>query len=120
MRGPLFQQLIANREYTLGTGETIEDLDRMYTLLIESRGKTLSSLTRFDETVALASLCQISFPGKTPKFSEGARQLRQNFRGISRNLLLERRFQDKIRLSFKNALNENQINLNDIGNLFFD
>jgi hypothetical protein len=120
MRGPLFNQLIQNREYNLREGETIADLERMYTILIESRGKNINTLTRFDETVTLAALCQYSFPGKTPAYRSESQQLRADFKGISTNLVLENRFRDKVRLSFKNALNENQIDFRDIRNLFFD
>lgn len=120
MRGPLFNQLIQNKEYNLREGETIADLERMYTILIESRGKNINTLTRFDETVALAALCQYSFPGKTPAYIRESQQLREAFKGISTNLVLENRFRNKVKLSFKNALNESQIDFRDIRNLFFD
>lgn len=120
MRGPLFRKLIENREYNLEAGENLEDLEKMYTLLIESRGKNINTLTRFDETVALATLCQFSFPGKTPKFSREVRLLRNSYRGISDNRIIEQRFKGNIRLSFKNAINENQIDFDDLSNLFFD
>ena len=92
MRGPLFNLIIQNRAHTLREGETIADLERMYTILIESRGKNIYNLTRFDETIALAALCQYSFPGKTPSYSAKSLKLREEFIGISKNLLLEDKF----------------------------
>jgi len=120
MRGPLFRQLIEKKEYNLRSDESLADLEKMYTILIESRGKTLSTLNRFDETVALAALCQISFPGKSPSYMNESRQLRSEFKGISSNIILERKFRGKVKSSFRNALNESQIDFKDIRNLFFD
>lgn len=120
MRGPLFKQLVERKEYNLRSDESLADLEKMYTLLVESRGKTISTLTRFDETIVLASLCQVPFPGKTPSYTNDSRQLRADFKGISTNPILESRFRNKIRLTLKNAINESQIDFRDIRNLFFD
>lgn len=120
MRGPLFNQLVERGEYRIQSDESLADLEKMYTILIESRGKNINTLTRFDETVALAALCQFSFPGKTPSYINESKQLRADFKGISTNTTLENRFRNKVRLSFKNAINENQIDFRDISNLFFD
>jgi hypothetical protein len=120
MRGPLFRQLIENKEYNLEADENLEDLEKMYTLLIESRGKNINTLTRFDESIALATLCQFPIPGKTPKFSREARLMRNSYRGISYSRNLEQKFIGNIRYSFKDALNENQIDFDELRNLFFD
>ena len=120
MRGPIFKQLIENRSYNLDLGETIEDLEKMYTLLIEARGKTISTLNSFDENISLISLCQFSYPSKTPKFSNEARQLRKEFIGISTNIILENQFRNKIKSSFKTAINLKQLNFGDIRNLFYE
>lgn len=120
MRGPLFQRLIERREYNLQSDESLADLEEMYTILIEARGKTINTLNQFDETIALAALCQISFPGKTPTYISEARQFRAKYKGISASYRLENEFKNKVRTSFTSALNESQISFRSLRDLFFD
>ena len=120
MRGPIFDYLIKTESYTLDSDESLNDLEKMYTLLIESRGKSERSLTTQDERITLITLCQISFPGKTPKFMNEAKSFRKQFKGISESNYLELSFKKKINNSFKRALNENNISFDDIGDIFLD
>lgn len=120
MRGPIFRNLIEDGAYRLEIEETIADLEQMYTLIIKSRSKTLNTLSSTDERIALISLCQIAYPGKTPEFSNGAKELRARYKGIAENSNLQRLFAQKIKDSLKNSINESSTSFNNINELFLD
>jgi hypothetical protein len=68
----------------------------MYSIIIEERGKTEETVTKFDEQLALAALCKITWPGKVPDYTQAIQSFKRRFRGIARSARLQQEFRNRI------------------------
>jgi hypothetical protein len=130
MRGPLFKKLLQRRGRVSRKGgrvrvgaaryprESISDLETMYSLIIRARGKTETTMTEFDEELALAALCQWSWPGKVPSYRFAVRRFIRVFRGIADSPNLQIEFRKSIGNALANAQTPDDISFNNIAAIF--
>jgi hypothetical protein len=103
MKGPLFEKLLLTGEVTLSPKESVNDLEAMYSIIIEKRGKTAETMTAFDEEIALAVLCKIAWPGKPPSYRRGMNVFMRAFHGIARSSRLQKAFRERIKETLSTA-----------------
>jgi hypothetical protein len=118
MKGPLFEDLLRSGGVTLAPGESVEDLETMYSLILEARGKTEKNLTPFDEQLALASLCKFAWPGKSPAYQQGMASFKKEFRGIAENYGLQKAFRSSVKTNLSTARRPEQVSLAHPGSVF--
>ncbi len=130
MRGPLFKKLLQRRGRVSRKGgrvrvgaagyprESISDLETMYSLIIRARGKTEKTMTEFDEELALAALCQWSWPGKVPSYRNEARRFTEMFGGIGGSPKLQIEFQKSIGKALATARMPEDISFDKITSIF--
>jgi len=119
MRGPLFKTLLPKWIITRAFfGESISDLESMYSIIIEERGKTEDTLTKFDEQLALAALCKIAWPGKVPGYTQAIQSFKRRFRGIARSVRLQQEFRSRIGRTLSTARTANDISFDRLSSVF--
>jgi len=97
MKDSALEKLLSSGEVKLGPKESAHDLEAMYHIILERRGKAPESATAFDTHLALASLCKFAWPGKLPSYKSAMTAYKQAFRGIAASARLQDAFRERIK-----------------------
>jgi len=104
-------------EVKLMPGETIEDIEAMYSIITEARRERKPS-RKEDKRIGLWSLCFLGVPYKSPRFSDGAQRFRATFRGIAVENSQQKRFRECLKPSLLDADSVDDLEGTKFGELF--
>lgn len=120
MKGEYFTKMLQEGVIEFGPEESIEDLEKMYNIILNVRGKDYQNANKFDEVLALIILCKIPFPGKRPKYKIAVSKIKDTFCGISRDKKLQENFKKIIGKQVVKAQSLKGIRLNKKKDVFHD
>ena len=106
MRGAIFLTEIERikREQKLPPSVSEQDVEVMYTLLLQARGYiTMENLPEVEERLALGAFCWLMWPNKLDNYSGPARTAASHFGGIAKNPALVGKFVARITDEFRHV-----------------
>lgn len=100
-----------------GDESAVSDVETLYEIIVETR-RERGSQGEFDELIALAALCRITWPGKLPTYPKAVKLVQMKFQGISNDPQLAHRFRYGLSPRLIRAVRKGDIRFKSLADLF--